>query len=46
MSPRSEFWAIFFLPLGRIDMLACLFIVSALLASRLGRDSITSIQKG
>jgi len=32
----TALWAVFMLPLGGIDLLACLFIVSALLAGRLG----------
>jgi hypothetical protein len=35
-------FAVFFLPLGGFDMLGCLFIVVALLVSRLGRKSIIS----
>jgi hypothetical protein len=42
----TAFWAIFFLPLGGIDLLACLFIVSALLIGRLGSGSIISSAKG
>lgn len=35
-------WAVFFLPLGGFDMLICLFVVSALLAGRFGRQTIVS----
>ena len=35
-------FAVFFLPLGGFDMLICLFIVSALLLGRLGRNPILS----
>jgi hypothetical protein len=45
-SAATVFWAVFFLPLGGIDLLACLFIVSALFAGRLGRESIAPSEKG
>ena len=35
-------WAVFFLPLGGIDMAACLFIVCALLIGRFGHKTILS----
>jgi hypothetical protein len=40
LSIVTAFWAVFFLPLGGLDMLGCLFIVGALLAGRLGRNAI------
>jgi uncharacterized RDD family membrane protein YckC len=40
VTAATVFWAVFFLPLGGGDLLACLFIVSALLVGRLGRESI------
>ena len=40
LSLVTAFWAVFFLPLGGLDMLGCLFIVGALLAGRLGRNPI------
>jgi hypothetical protein len=40
LSIATAFWAVFFLPLGGLDMLGCLFIVGALLAGRLGRKTI------
>jgi hypothetical protein len=40
LSVVTAFWAVFFLPLGGLDMLGCLFIVGALLAGRLGRQAI------
>jgi hypothetical protein len=33
-------WAVFFLPLGGIDMIACLLIVCALLVGRFGHKTI------
>jgi len=45
-SAATVFWAVFYLPLGGIDLPACLFIVSALRIGRLGRESIVSTQKG
>jgi hypothetical protein len=42
----TAFWAVFFLPLGGIDLLACLFIVSALLIGRLGSGFIIPSSKG
>jgi hypothetical protein len=38
----TAFWSVFVLPLGGIDLLACLFIVSALLAGRMGERPIIS----
>jgi hypothetical protein len=42
----TTFWAVFSLPLGGIDLLACLFIVSALLIGRLGSGFIILSTKG
>lgn len=42
LSIITALWAYFFLPLGGLDMLGCLFIVGALLAGRLGRTPIAS----
>jgi hypothetical protein len=46
ISAATVFCAVFFLPLGGIDLLACLFLVSALLIGRLGREAIIPSQKG
>ncbi|MBN2083941.1 MAG: hypothetical protein JW748_01865 [Anaerolineales bacterium] len=46
LSAATVFCAVFFLPLGGIDLLACLFIVSALLIGRFGREPILPTQKG
>jgi hypothetical protein len=40
LSVITALWAVFFLPLGGLDMLGCLFIIGALLAGRLGRTAI------
>jgi hypothetical protein len=40
LSVVTTFWAVFFLPLGGLDMLGCLLLVGALLAGRLGRNTI------
>jgi hypothetical protein len=42
----TMFWAVFFLPLGGIDLLTSLFIVSALLVGRLGSGFIIPSMKG
>jgi hypothetical protein len=42
----TAFWAAFFLPLGGIDLLACLFIISSLLIGRLGSGFIIPSAKG
>jgi uncharacterized membrane protein (DUF2068 family) len=46
ISAATVLGAAFFLPLGGGDMLACLFIVSALLIGRLGRETILPSPKG
>ncbi|MBN1438760.1 MAG: hypothetical protein JW929_05045 [Anaerolineales bacterium] len=40
LSWATVIWAMFFLPLGGLDMLACLFLVVALPAGRPGRKPI------
>jgi hypothetical protein len=40
LSLVTAVWALFFLPLGGLDMLGCLLIVGALLAGRFGRGAI------